>query len=348
VRSNIPEVPEGIWVSRVEASRFDEGTCYVTFDGHRSDLFHPYVFKTTDYGETWADITGNLPEGGPVYVIREDLKNENLLFVGTEFAVFFTIDGGKTWTDLSLNMPTVAFHDLLVHPRDNDLIAGTHGRGIWILDDITPLQQITDKVLSADAYLFKNEQPGTQWLSLRRGGYGRGNLYFEGENPEPGVAISYYLKNKPGGPVEIEIVDATGSYKTNYSIKQAKEGINRLMWDMQFDPPAEQLKQNLTRMQQLMDRILQRPEVEEEPKKIVQKAMENLKQPGLTYREAADIQRRAFEAIGFGGYMRFLGRGRGMGATEAEPGIYAVKLSVNGKTYTGEISVRRDPMLGED
>lgn len=346
VRGNVPDVPEGIWVSRVEASRFDEGTCYLTFDGHRSDLFAPYVFKTTDYGETWSDISGNLPGGGPVYVIREDLKNENLLFVGTEFAAFFTIDGGKTWANLSLNMPTVAFHDLLVHPRDNDLIAATHGRGIWILDDITPLQQLTDKVLAADAYLFENERPGTQWLSLSRGGYGRGNLYFAGENPEPGAAIHFYLDEKPDGKVEVEISDATGDLKTTYSLNEAEAGINRLMWDMRFDPPAEQLKQNLTRMQQMMERILQRPEVEEQPKKIVQEALEQLKQPGLTYREAADIQRKAFEAIGFGGFMRYRGRGRGMGATEAEPGFYAVKLTVDGKTYTGRISVRRDPMMG--
>ena len=348
VRKNVPDVPEGIWVSRVEASRFNEGICYLTFDGHRSDIFHPYVFKTTDYGETWANITGNLPDDGPVYVIREDLKNKNLLFVGTEFAVFFTLDGGNTWTNLSLNMPTVAFHDLTIHPRDNDLIAGTHGRGIWILDDITPLQQTTDKVLSSEAHLFENGRPGTQWLSLRRGGYGRGNLYFAGENPPDGLAINFFLKNNPAGPVEIEITDATGNLKTKYTLKEARSGINRLMWDMRFDPPAEQLKQNLAQMQQMMDRILQRPEVEEEPKKTVQKALEQLKQPGLTYREAAEIQRKAFETIGFGGYMRFLGRGRGMGATEAEPGTYAVKLVVDGKTYLGKVSVRLDPMLVDD
>jgi hypothetical protein len=345
VRENVPDVPEAIWVSRVEASRFSEGTCYLTFDGHRSDLFKPYVFKTADYGETWTDISANLPDDGPVYVIREDVNNKNLLFVGTEFAVFFSLDGGSSWTDLSLNMPTVAIHDLLIHPRDNDLIAGTHGRGIWILDDITPLQQASEKVLSAEAHLFENGRPGTQWLSLARGGYGRGNLYFAGENPSPGLPINFYLKEKLKDPVEIEITDATGTLKTNYTLKDTEAGINRLMWDMRFDPPAAQLKQNLTQMQQMMDRILQRPEVEEEPKKTVQKALEKLKQPGLTYREAAEIQRKAFEAIGFGGFMRFRGRGRGIGAAEAVPGIYAVNLTVNGKTYPGRVTVRQDPML---
>jgi hypothetical protein len=292
------------------------------------------------------NITGNLPDGGPVYVIREDLKNQNLLFVGTEFAVFFSIDGGKNWTNLSLNMPTVAFHDLVIHPRDNDLIAGTHGRGIWILDDISPLQQATDKVLSSEAHLFENGRPGTHWLRLGRGGYGRGNLYFTGENPPSGAPVNFYLKDKPSGSVEVEITDATGDLKTTYAIKDAKAGVHRLMWDMRFDPSPKNLKQSFTQMQRMMERILQRPEVEEEPKKTVQKALEQLKQPGLTYRDAMEIQRKAFESIGFGGGMRFMrGRfGRGARAPIAEPGTYAVKLTVNGKTYTGKISVRRDPM----
>jgi hypothetical protein len=235
----------------------------------------------------------------------------------------------------------------VIHPKENDLIAGTHGRGIWILDDISPLQQATEKVLSAEAHLFENGRPGTFWLRLRRGGYGRGNLYFAGENPRYGATINFYLKDKPSGPVNIEITDATGNLKTNYAIKEAGAGINRLMWDMQFDPTPQRLKQSLTQVQQLMDRILGRPEVEEEQKKIVRKALEELKQEGLTYRDVVDIQRKAFEAIGFGGYMRYRGRGAGMGATIAEPGTYAVKLSFNGKTYTGTISVRKDPMLQE-
>ncbi len=343
VRKNVPGVPAEIWVSRVEASHFAEGTCYLAFDGHRSDVFKPYVFKTADYGKTWTEISANLPDGGPVYVIREDLKNKNLLFAGTEFAVFFSMNGGQTWTNLSLNMPTVAVHDLLVHPRDNDLVAATHGRGIWILDDISPLQQATAKVLEAEAHLFPSQRPGTRWLSQRRGGYGRGNLYFAGENAPRGAAIDFYIKDQPNGPISIEISDAMGSQKTVFEVKQADVGINRLMWDMQFDPPDSQLKQRLTQMQTMMEQILGRPEVEEEQKEIAEKALEELKQEGLTYRQAREIQARAYEAIGFGGGMGF--GGRGMGAPAAEPGTYVVKLTVNDKTYTGTIAVRQDPML---
>jgi len=345
VRKNVSGVPEGIWVSRVEASRFEKGTCYLTFDGHRSDNFKPYVFKTTDFGKTWINISANLPDGGPVYVIREDLKNKNLLFVGTEFTVFFSSDGGQNWTNLSLNMPTVAFHDLLIHPRDNDLIAGTHGRGIWIMDDIGPLQQASEKVLAAEAFLFESSKPGTQWLRLSRGGYGRGNLYFAGENPAAGAGVSFYLKDKAAGPVTLEITDATGELKTTYTFKDAEAGIHRLLWDMRFDPSPAQMQQSIEQMRTRMDQILQRPEVEELAKKTVQKALEELNQEGLSYREAQAIQQEAFETIGFGGGgMRFGGRGGPGGAASAGPGTYGVKLTVNGKTYTGTVTVRLDPL----
>ncbi|MBU4495002.1 MAG: hypothetical protein KJ874_06840 [Acidobacteria bacterium] len=345
VRANIPDVPEGIWVSRVEASRFDEGACYVTFEGHRSDLFKPFVLKTTDFGQTWTSLSANLPEDGPIYVIREDLKNKNLLFIGTEFAVFFSLNGGESWTKFNINMPTVAIHDLVIHPRENDLIAGTHGRGVWILDDISPLQQATEKVLKAEAHVFESTRPGTQWLRLSRGGYGRGDLFFAGENPPGGAVINYYLKDKPKEPVTLEIMDATGK-KTTYTVKEPAAGINRLFWDMQFDPSEEQMKQRLSQMQNMMDRILQRPEVEEAQKKTVTEALERLKKPGLGYREAMAIQQEAFEAIGFGGRGGFgrFGRGGGEDMT-APPGTCAVKLTVNGKVYTGTIAVRADPML---
>ncbi len=141
--------------------------------------------------------------------------------------------------------------------------------------------------------------------------------------------------------MSIEIIDATGKLKATLTSKSAGAGINRLMWDMQFDPDPKRLKLRLTSMRRMMERILQRPEVEEEAKKTVKKALEQISKEGLTYREAMAIQRRAYEAIGFGGRMR---RGRGMGAAVTVPGSYAVKLTVNGKSYTGTISIRKDPM----
>ena len=128
VGANLPGVEERAWVSRVEPSHFAEGRCYVTLDNHRKDDMRPYVFVTEDYGATWTDISSNLPGKFSTYVIHEDPVNENLLFVGTETAVHFSYNRGQEWQELMANMPTVAIHDLVIHPRDGDLVAGTHGR----------------------------------------------------------------------------------------------------------------------------------------------------------------------------------------------------------------------------
>ncbi|MFC1554092.1 WD40/YVTN/BNR-like repeat-containing protein, partial [candidate division KSB1 bacterium] len=243
MRPNVRGVPEATWVSRLEASHFDEGTAYLTFDGHRSDNFTTWVFKTTDYGRTWINITNNLPDNQPVYVIIEDLKNPNLLFVGTEFAVFYSVTGGTSWTKLNNNMPTVAYHDLVIHPRDGDLVAGTHGRGVWIMDDITPLQQLTDEVLASDGFLFQN-RVHTSWRSINTGGSG-GAMYFRGENPPTTAAINYYLGTSARGTVQFEISNVAQNLKRTFSI-DANPGINRLMWDLRFDAPGRAGQQQQT------------------------------------------------------------------------------------------------------
>jgi photosystem II stability/assembly factor-like uncharacterized protein len=353
VRENVPGVPNGLWASRVEASHFSEGTCYLTFEGHRSDDFKPYVFKTTDYGKTWTSITNNLPDGQPVYVIREDPKNRNLLFLGTEFAVFFSRNGGSSWTNLNLNMPTVAFHDLLIHPRDNDLIAATHGRGFWILDDISALQQM-DKVADSEFYLFENKRPGTRWLRMRRGGYGRGDLYFRGENPPEGALVHYYLKNKPDSPAAIEITDVTGTLKTTYILDNAQPGVNRLVWDFRFDPSAQQVQQIAASLRKQLELAVQRLDLTAQQRDLLQKSQQQLDRFGANYRKVMEIQRSISLLLagggrgGFGAGIGFGGGGfggfGGAGSGQAEPGTYAVRLTVNGKTSLGTIVVRLDPI----
>jgi photosystem II stability/assembly factor-like uncharacterized protein len=346
LRPNIKGVPAGTWCSRVEASHFDEGTCYVTFDGHRSDDFKPYVFKTTDFGKTWTSIVGNIPDGQVVYVVREDFVNKDLLFLGTEHDVFFSRDGGKSWNDLSLNMPTVAFHDLLIHPRDNDLIAATHGRGIWILDDITALRQATPDVLAKDAVLFAANKPGTRWLRITRGGYGRGNLFFQGENPPDGAFIHFYLKEKPKGEATLEITDVTGNLKTVYSLEDAGPGITRIAWDLRFDPPAATVQNMASNLKRQIETALERPELTDEQKAELKKAAEDVDKVGSNFRKYQDIQMRVMSiirgAMGYGGGGGF--RGRGMGGQTAEPGTYLVTLTVNGQTFTGKVDVRLDPI----
>ncbi|MCK4826484.1 hypothetical protein KA005_62660, partial [bacterium] len=298
VRSNVPGVPEDLWVSRVEASHFKTGTAYLTFDGHRSDNFKPWVFKTTDYGKTWTNISNNIPDGQPVYVIKEDLKNRNLLFVGTEFAVFYSINGGESWTKLNNNMPTVAVHDLLIHPRDNDLIAGTHGRGIWILDDITPLQQATKTVLEANAFLFKSRVT-TQWLNIRRGG-NRGHLYFEAPNPPKDAVISYYLKTAPPNPVKIKISNITNTLARTYSIK-GEPGIHKLEWNMRFDPTVKQRKAFITQMKKRIEQELKK--AASERRKELKKLQKELEQAGIDVKRLSDFQSKMIEFF-YGGVQR--------------------------------------------
>ena len=138
----MPGIGETYHISRVEPSHFDPGTCYLAVDGHRLDDLKPYLFVTRDYGATWTSIVNNLPKWGTVNVIVEDPKNKDLLFAGTEFGVYVSLNGGAEWKPLMSGMPTMRIDDILIHPRDNDLIVGTHGRGIFILDDISPLQQM--------------------------------------------------------------------------------------------------------------------------------------------------------------------------------------------------------------
>jgi len=346
VRANIKGVPPGLWCSRVEASRFDEGTCYVTFDGHRSDDFHPYVFKTVDFGKTWAAITAGIPDGQPVYVIREDPVAKDLLFLGTEFGVYFSRNAGASWSSLLLNMPTVSFHDLLIHPREHDLIAATHGRGLWIMDDITALRKATDSMLGLDAVLFEPGKPGTRWLSIRRGGYGRGDLFFKGENPPDGALLNYYLKAKPGTPATLEIADPTNpSIKTTYILDAAEPGINRVVWDLRFDPPAATTKTMVGNIKQQIEPALLRADLTDEQKAGLKAALADLDQWGTNFRKVGDIQRRVFSIIRPGGGM-FGGMGMrgGMGGRVAEPGVYPITLTVGGKTYAGKVSVRIDPI----
>ncbi len=230
-------VPKETHVSRVEASHFDAGTCYVSFDGHRTDDMTPYVFVTRDFGATWTALAANLPAVGNVNVIREDPKNGNLLYVGTEYGLYVSLDGGAEWKRFMNGMPVVRIDDVLVHPRDNDLIVATHGRSIYILDDITALQQMTGPVAKEDVHLF-DVRPGMLWkqdIRLSRSVGGAKN--YAGENPREGVAISYYLKAAATGEVKLTITDYSGRVVRTLDGSKA-EGLNRVQWDLRGTPPA--------------------------------------------------------------------------------------------------------------
>lgn len=232
--------PENYWVSRVFASNFKEGTAYISKTGYRRDDFRPFIYKTTDFGETWTAINGNLPNK-PINVVYEDRKNPNLLFLGTDMGVYVTINEGKKWVYMRNNMPTIAVHDLLVHPRENDLVVGTYGRGLYIAD-ITPLQELNDKVLDEDIHFFKVE-PKVQRMTRSWGAYHLyGDRHLAIPNESNNVVINYYLKNKAKEKAKITITDPYG--KVFQTLRgSANAGINSVLWNMTRRMTREKIAQ---------------------------------------------------------------------------------------------------------
>ncbi|MCI0491243.1 MAG: hypothetical protein L0229_32025 [Blastocatellia bacterium] len=233
---NVPGLGPSSPVSHVEPSRANANVAYASFDRHMLDDFRPYVFKTSDGGRTWTNVTGNLPEKAYVWVVREDPRNPNLIYAGTELGLFASYTGGNDWVPLNLkNLPTVAVHDILVHPRDNDLILATHGRSVWIFDDATPIQQMSGEVMASDAHLF-DVRP-TLRFTTRFTRYGIGDKVFAGPNPNYGALITYYLKEKPDekSKVKIQILDGTGKVIREMENVPKEKGLNRANWDLNHE-----------------------------------------------------------------------------------------------------------------
>jgi len=231
--------PEDFWVSRVFASAAQEGTAYVTKTGFRNDNFRPFVYKTTDFGVTWTPITAGLPDF-PVNVIFEDRKHPHLLFLGSDGGVFVSIDGGAKWVRMKNNMANAPVKDLLVHPRENDLVVATYGRGLFVTD-ITPLQEISENILAEDLHFFEIK-PRIERLT---GGWGSYRLYgdrhlFTPNEPEA-VGINYYLKEKPKEKVKITVTDSDGQVLAELPGK-VEPGINTVLWNMRQIPKKEDIQ----------------------------------------------------------------------------------------------------------
>jgi hypothetical protein len=223
-----------VQVARIEPSHFEPGGAFVSIDNHRNDDWKPYLFKTSDFGKTWTNVTGNLPSDSHVNVVRQDYDNPNLLFAGTEHGLFVTLDGGRSWQPFQNGMPNVRVDDLLIHPRDRDLIVGTHARSIWIMDDITPLEQLGARP-AADLTLFE-PRPAIQWkndISINRGEIPVKR--WRGQNPEGGTAISILAKSAMGAG-KVEFLE-NGEVVSSMDV-DIKAGMNRFQWNMQGLPPA--------------------------------------------------------------------------------------------------------------
>ena len=238
VAANLPGLPAGAldgatayWISRIETSLFDPATTYVAVDGHRSDDLKPYVFVTHDFGRTFQNVASTLPARGNVQVVREDPKNRNLLFVGTEFGLFVSLDAGAHWEKFMNGYPTVRADDILVHPRDGDLVVASHGRSLWIADDITPLEQLTPSLLAQDVVLFDIRPAIAYLFDFRNDTDVGGDKRFEGENAPRGTAISYYLKNPAQSEVKLSIVNGSGQTLCT-STGPSSAGLHRIQWTL--------------------------------------------------------------------------------------------------------------------
>jgi photosystem II stability/assembly factor-like uncharacterized protein len=380
VRGNLPGLPDTVWVSQVVASHHGAGTAYVVFDNHRMGDRNPYVFKTTDYGATWTDLSDGIPRehpGNSVHTLAEDRENENLLFVGTEFGAFVSIDGGATWHPLMNNLPPVAVRDLEIHPREADLIAGTHGRSIWIMDDITPLQQLSAAVMERDVHLFASPV-ATQWLDQSSYPH-RTGLKFNGANPPGGAPISFYVRSQPQDSVQIRIRAATGDRVRTLRMR-AHEGINRVYWDLTFPPSdaavtamEDRLRRVLTATRAAVERtdetdmllvlakdLLADHRAPDEyddakygpmraPRVVLRKHLSHVAtalDSATTADMLNDVREQLVRLAPLMGDDIYLDRiyGRPVGDEVAQAGAYHIDLTVGGRTVQGDIHVRHDPM----
>lgn len=300
VTANIPNLPPWGTVNNIEPSRYSAGTAYIAVDFHQVNNRNPFIYKTIDYGKTWKSITKGIPPGMLSYThcVREDPVRKGLLYAGTENALYVSFDDGENWQPLQTNLPHAPAYWLTIQEHFNDLVVATYGRGFWILDDITPLQQLTASVLKSDSYLF-TPRPAYRFVRVT-GPMSQNDDPTAGENPPYGASINYYLKSAPSGDVSIQILDAEG--QTVRKLKGTKSsGINRIWWNLQYEPTKEI---------RLRTSPAYAPEIRVGPK--------------------------GWRPLPGGGRMSIL----------VPPGIYTVKLTVGDQEFTQPLVVKKDPNSG--
>ena len=237
-------IPEWALMSLIEPSPHDGATAYVAATRYKLDDFRPYLYKTHDYGKTWTKITEGIPEHHYTRVVREDPSRRGLLYAGTEFGLFVSLDDGEHWQSLRLNLPVVPIHDLVV--KEKDLVVATHGRSFWILDDLTPLHQLSDEVLQTSAHLFAPR--ATVRFDDRKGRTFRpvqSSPSASGQNPPNGVVVHYYLKSKPPGPLKLSLLDDEGQLiREHSSDDEMEEGPRRFFAPPPVKPPTAEAGAN--------------------------------------------------------------------------------------------------------
>jgi len=312
--------PDDNWITRIEASHFVEGGVYMTVSRHQVADYKPYVYRSDDFGKTWISIKGDLPAYGYLHTIREDLENRNLLFVGSEFGLFVSFDGGAHWLPYKGDFPTVAVRDIQIHPRDRDLIIGTHGRGVWIIDDIRLWEKLNVETAKAEAALM-DVKPA---LLFSPRGVAEGTAEYTGQNSPYGAAISYYLNPAVAkdGKVRLAIVDAAGKeIATPSATKEA--GINRVYWSLREGAGAGAASMPMGAMAGMMGGG----------------GMGGGQRGG----GGGGAAGQAGGGMGGGGQRGGFGGG---GGPWALPGEYKAVLDVNGKKYETKIIVKEDELQG--
>ncbi len=313
VTPHIPEMPEWGTVSAIACSPFEARTAYVVVDAHRLDDMKPYLYQTTDLGVNWKKLSAGLPQNLYLHAVREDPRKQGLLYVGTDKGVSFSADGGQTWQELRLNLPTVPVHDLLV--KNDDLVVGTHGRSIWILDDLTPLRAWKPEMKVSAVHLFP-ARPAVRYR-LAHPFY----HHTEGHNPPAGALVDYYLKEKPKEPIKLEIFDAKNRLVATFKSKKEDK-------DDKKEGPLHAPKDEETDV----------------PKGDPDSADERPKKPDLP--DKIGVNRFAWDLC-YEGAETIPGVKVDDGTPEtgplAGPGAYTLKLTHAGKTLTTTLTILPDP-----
>ena len=234
--TDFPGVPDTTYVSRVRWSAHDEATLYATLDGHRSNDFHPYVLKSTDMGDSWTSITADLPEFGNVRAFAEHHEDPNLLFVGTEVRPFVSLNGGESWVPLENGIPPSPVHDLKIHPRDDALVVATHGRGFFVIDDLTAIRHLAEAKAADGPYLFPVRDPLAYVTNTSPTTGTHADRNYAASNPSYGTTVSYMLPQGTRGERLLEIV-ATDGRTLRTLDAPASAGLHQVQWDLRLDPP---------------------------------------------------------------------------------------------------------------
>jgi hypothetical protein len=236
VSDKMPGLPEMTYCTRVIASHHVEGRVYATFDGHRNNDYNVYAYASDDYGESWKSMAASLPDGHTLNVIREHHARESLLLAGGEFGAYVSFDRGGQWYRLEGEFPTVPVDDIAIHPRDNDLILGTHGRSIWVLDDMGPLEQWNDEILDSELHIFEPRNAVAYRIHNHKGN--TGHKRFVAPNPPYGAVVQYLLKSEPEEEEAVKVtVSNEGGKVVRELVGDQAAGLNRIAWDLRHEPP---------------------------------------------------------------------------------------------------------------